>query len=122
MSDQSKKLRIALVCASNQNRSMETHALLIKKGYQNVSSYGTNGKVRLPGPAPDQPLIYEFGTSYASIIEDLRSRDEELYVHQPHFSQTRSSLFTFQIYSKGTVSYAEKKLVSQKRTRAISRY
>jgi RNA polymerase II subunit A C-terminal domain phosphatase SSU72 len=85
-------MRIALVCASNQNRSMETHALLVKKGYQNVSSFGTNSKVRLPGPAPDQPLIYEFGTSYAAMIEDLRSRDEELYVCESHCTPVSCSL------------------------------
>jgi RNA polymerase II subunit A C-terminal domain phosphatase SSU72 len=74
--------KIALICASNQNRSMETHCLLLKKGYTCVSSFGTNNKVRLPGPAPDQPLIYDFGTTYAAMIEDLRSRDEELYTQK----------------------------------------
>jgi len=84
--------RIALVCASNQNRSMETHALLIQKGYTNVSSFGTNNKVRLPGPAPDQPLIYDFGTTYASMIEDLRSRDEELYTQKGLLNMLKRNL------------------------------
>jgi RNA polymerase II subunit A C-terminal domain phosphatase SSU72 len=35
----SGRLRIALVCASNMNRSMEAHNLLLKKGLL-VSSYG----------------------------------------------------------------------------------
>lgn len=102
--------RIALVCASNQNRSMETHALLLSKGYTNVSSFGTNNKVRLPGPAPDQPLIYDFGTTYASIIEDLRSRDEELYCDYFLF------FLILKVHSKRSFKYVKKKFTNQKRS------
>lgn len=96
---------IALVCASNQNRSMECHSLLLKKGYQNLSSYGTNTRVKLPGeigkpstqascgsvirctnwmlgPSIDQPLIYDFGTPYSVIADDLRQKDLELYTQR----------------------------------------
>src|SRR5262249_19240645 len=36
-----RRLRIALVCASNMNRSMEAHRHLLKKGLL-VASYGTS--------------------------------------------------------------------------------
>ena len=41
-----KKLRIAVICSSNMNRSMEGHRLLGKKGF-NVKSYGTGTQVSL---------------------------------------------------------------------------
>lgn len=55
------------------NRSMEGHALLQSYDYPNLQSYGTNGHVKLPGPTIDKPVVYEFGTSYAKMAEDLRS-------------------------------------------------
>ena len=39
-------LRIAVICSSNMNRSMEGHRLLQKKGF-NISSYGTGTQVRI---------------------------------------------------------------------------
>ncbi|KAI5074457.1 hypothetical protein GOP47_0010418 [Adiantum capillus-veneris] len=72
------KLRYAMVCASNQNRSMEAHALLQKRGF-NVSSYGTGAHVKLPGPSIREPNIYKFGTPYRSMFEDLKRKDPELY-------------------------------------------
>eukprot|EP00698_Gefionella_okellyi_P006565 TRINITY_DN15899_c0_g1_i1.p1 TRINITY_DN15899_c0_g1~~TRINITY_DN15899_c0_g1_i1.p1 ORF type:complete len:194 (+),score=34.73 TRINITY_DN15899_c0_g1_i1:58-639(+) len=69
---------IALVCSSNQNRSMEAHNLLLKKGF-NVSSYGVGAQVKLPGPRPDRPNVYEFGTPYAAMYDDLLKQNEELY-------------------------------------------
>ena len=39
---------IAVVCASNQNRSMNAHSLLKESGYK-VESYGTSSHVKLPG-------------------------------------------------------------------------
>jgi len=71
-------LKLAVVCSSNMNRSMEAHAFLAKKGYD-VDSYGTGDKVKLPGPSADKPNVYEFGTSYEEIYEDLSKRDKSMY-------------------------------------------
>ncbi|CAD1474810.1 unnamed protein product, partial [Heterotrigona itama] len=49
-----------------------------KKGF-NVKSFGTGDKVKLPGNAPDRPNIYDFGTSYDEIYNDLLSKDKQYY-------------------------------------------
>jgi len=66
------------VCASNQNRSVEAHALLKKKGY-NVNSYGTSNLCKLPGPSQEKPNIYAFGTPYKSMYESLKVQNYDLY-------------------------------------------
>ncbi|KAH3823224.1 RNA polymerase II subunit A C-terminal domain phosphatase SSU72-like [Dreissena polymorpha] len=71
-------LRIAVVCSSNMNRSMEGHSCLSKKGF-NVRSFGTGNQVKLPGPAPNMPNIYDFNTTYDEIYKDLLRKDPELY-------------------------------------------
>lgn len=72
------KLRYAMVCSSNQNRSMEAHFLLKKQGFD-VSSYGTGAHVKLPGPSQSKPNVYEFGTPYKQMFDELRRKDPELY-------------------------------------------
>lgn len=72
------RLRIAVICSSNMNRSMEAHAFLSKKGFY-VKSYGTGDKVKIPGSAADKPNIYDFGVSYDDIYHDLLTKDKTLY-------------------------------------------
>lgn len=71
-------LKVAVVCSSNQNRSMEAHAFLSKKGFK-VRSFGSGNQVKLPGPAPDKPNIYDFGVSYEQMYQDLLTKDKVLY-------------------------------------------
>ena len=72
------KLSLAVICASNQNRSMSAHYLLSKKYGMAVSSFGTGSSVKLPGKTRDTPNIYDFGTPYQRMFEDLKQQDEEL--------------------------------------------
>ncbi|GFP88808.1 RNA polymerase ii subunit a c-terminal domain phosphatase ssu72 [Phtheirospermum japonicum] len=70
------KLRQAMVCSSNQNRSMEAHALLKREGFL-VASYGTGQHVKLPGPSLREPNVYD--SPYKHMLEDLRRKDPKLY-------------------------------------------
>ena len=50
-----------------------------KKGFD-VRSFGTGSVVKLPGPGPEQPNVYEFGTTYQFMYEDLYRKDPHLYL------------------------------------------
>lgn len=71
-------MKIAVVCAMNQNRSMEAHYLLRKEGYD-VQSYGTNPVIKLPGPAITSPNEYTYNVTYQEIYDDLACKDRRLY-------------------------------------------
>uniref|UniRef100_A0A8D8V533 RNA polymerase II subunit A C-terminal domain phosphatase SSU72 n=1 Tax=Cacopsylla melanoneura TaxID=428564 RepID=A0A8D8V533_9HEMI len=72
-------LKVAVVCSSNMNRSMEAHAYLSKKGVD-VKSFGTGDKVKLPGTTMDKPNVYEFHTTtYEEIYQDLMNKDKAFY-------------------------------------------
>lgn len=71
-------LKIAVICSSNMNRSMEAHGFLAKKRF-NVQSFGTGDKVKLPGLTATSPNVYDFGTPYEDIYEDLVSKDKTYY-------------------------------------------
>jgi RNA polymerase II subunit A C-terminal domain phosphatase SSU72 len=86
-----RRLSFAVVCSSNQNRSMEAHARLrlmnicresthpnSKAGYS-VKSYGAGQCIKLPGPSADKPNVYEFGkVTYEEILQDLSQKDLKL--------------------------------------------
>jgi protein-tyrosine-phosphatase len=77
-SDGSGRMRFAMVCASNNNRSMEAHLVFQAAGMR-VESYGVGGHVKLPGATQKSPNAYDFGTPYTEIHDDLQRRDAALY-------------------------------------------
>ncbi|ELW71822.1 RNA polymerase II subunit A C-terminal domain phosphatase SSU72 [Tupaia chinensis] len=74
----SSSLRLAVVCMSNINRSMEAHSMLRKKGIS-VRSFGTASFVKLPGTRRKRPVVYNFATTYKEMSDDLVRKDREFY-------------------------------------------
>lgn len=66
-------LRFACVCASNVNRSMAAHQVLMNNNF-NVSSYGTSQCISMPGP--NGPKLFDFGTTYSEIISNMKEEEE----------------------------------------------
>jgi RNA polymerase II subunit A C-terminal domain phosphatase SSU72 len=71
-------VKIASVCAMNNNRSMACHYTLKSKGIS-VTSYGTSQKVKLPGATEHDINEYDFGTPYAAMMQQLSEKDPETY-------------------------------------------
>lgn len=71
-------MRLAVSCAMNQNRSMQTHDLFMKRGIE-IRSFGTNPVIKLPGETMDSPNIYGFDCTYREIFDDLCRKNEEYY-------------------------------------------
>ena len=74
----SSPLRVAVVCMSNVNRSMEAHRVLRKNGFH-VRSFGAGSHVRLPGGPRKPPVLYDFSTPYKRMHSDLSSKDQKHY-------------------------------------------
>lgn len=64
--------------------------LCSKRGFE-VRSFGTGSHVKLPGPAPDKPNVYDFKTTYEQMYNDLVRKDKELY---PHLASTHAHTHT----------------------------
>eukprot|EP00835_Amoeboradix_gromovi_P002595 NODE_150_length_17275_cov_0.559618.p10 type:complete len:196 gc:universal NODE_150_length_17275_cov_0.559618:6320-6907(+) len=74
-------VKFAVVCASNFNRSMEGHCVMLDAELD-VKSYGTGTSCKLPGKKQNQPNIYKYGeATYQEIYEDLEKQDLEFYTN-----------------------------------------
>ncbi|XP_019879836.1 RNA polymerase II subunit A C-terminal domain phosphatase SSU72-like [Aethina tumida] len=72
-------LRVAVVCASNMNRSMAIHNVLLDIPNLHVRSYGIANKICIPGDQPHTSNIYDFGVTYDEIFKELKQKNERVY-------------------------------------------
>ena len=83
---------------SNSYLGSVSSCLCSKRGFD-VRSFGTGSHVKLPGPAPDKPTVYDFKTTYEQMYNDLVRKDKELYPQHSnlpahlHHSMTKNVLF-----------------------------
>uniref|UniRef100_A0A8W4FAN2 RNA polymerase II subunit A C-terminal domain phosphatase SSU72 n=1 Tax=Sus scrofa TaxID=9823 RepID=A0A8W4FAN2_PIG len=87
-------LRVAMVCMSNMNRSMEAHSIFSKKGFH-VRSFRPGSMVRLQGPTRDCPVLYSFCTPYRHMQETailhLLGRNEHIKPCPERFQDCREA-------------------------------
>ncbi|KAF3453437.1 hypothetical protein FNV43_RR03877 [Rhamnella rubrinervis] len=56
---------------------MEAHSLLKRHGFD-VSLHCTSSHVKLPDPSLREPNVYDFGTPYKHMLEDVHCKDPKL--------------------------------------------
>jgi RNA polymerase II subunit A C-terminal domain phosphatase SSU72 len=83
------------------------HATLLAQRVQ-VESFGINGHVKLPGPSQYQPNVYEFGTPYKAIYDDLRAKDEALYEHKGLLQASRGPADQLNLPPAGNCSHSSR--------------
>lgn len=71
-------LLVSELCALILTDSFSASVSFSKRGFS-VRSFGTGTHVKLPGPAPDKPNVYDFKTTYDQMYNDLLRKDKELY-------------------------------------------
>jgi RNA polymerase II subunit A C-terminal domain phosphatase SSU72 len=76
--NEKRRLRFAMICISNMNRSIGVHEKLLNAGFQ-VKSFGVGNKIKLPGLSKEKPILFPFGTTYEEIGNSLQKLDNELY-------------------------------------------
>lgn len=104
------QIKVALVCLSNLNRSMEAHALFQKNGYASVRSFGTGSAVKLPGESKEEPNVYEFGDAYVNIAADLKKKNFQRSVYHTCLNWYHSILSILRYKRNGMIQMIERNM------------